>query len=198
MNTLLDVARITLLAGIAIGCGRIDSPPVAIAPGPDVMLPDVPTDPFGTPGKTYDQLLLITETARKTPWDGEVEHLAAWLEAQTVAVERSRAFLIGLAVGAEDVFAVANGRLALLYEHIASTLTDAEAVITDPDVDFDWMGKQMLLWEQANGYWSRCAVGCSLGGPYLDVWELRCEAGAEETGARFRPPMPEPSPRQPE
>ncbi|MEM8609685.1 MAG: hypothetical protein AAGF92_21480 [Myxococcota bacterium] len=160
---------------------------MAIQPSPDVMLPEVPSDPFGAPSLAYEQLRSTTDTARTTDWNGNVDDLAAWLEAQTQAVEQSLALMKALRVGASDVYAVANGRVALVYDHIASTLTEAEARVKDRELDFDWIGQQSVLWEQANGFWARCARGASLGGPYLDVWELRCEAGEKETAVRINP-----------
>lgn len=168
-----------------VGCQRGDDLPVAIAPDPDIRLPNVPSDPFGTPGAAYDRLLEVTDRARTNVWSGKVDELAAWLENETAAVEQSLGLMRALRLGASDVYAVANGRIALLYEHIAATLTEAELVV--PDRDLDWIGQEGLLWEQANGFWARCERGCNLGGPYLDVWELRCRAGVEETATKFSP-----------
>lgn len=176
-----------LLLAVAVGCTRGDDAEVAIEPRPEVMLPDVPSDPFGAPSLAYEQLRAITDTARTTDWDGNVDALAGWLEEQTQAVEQCLALMKALRVGAADVYAVANGRVALVYEHIASTLTDAEHAVKDPELDYDWIGQQSVLWERANGFWARCARGASLSGPYLDVWELRCEAGEKETAARIAP-----------
>lgn len=176
-----------LLLALAVGCARGDDAEVVIRPDPEVMLPEVPSDPFGAPSLAYEQLRSITETARTTNWNGNVDDLAGWLEAQTLAVEQSLALMKALRLGTADAYAVANGRVALLYEHIASTLTDAELAVKDRELHDDWLGQQAVLWEQANGYWARCARGASLSGPYLDAWELRCEAGELETAARFDP-----------
>lgn len=151
------------------------------------MLPEVPSDPFGAPGQAYERLHQITDDARTTRWSGRVEDLAAWLEGETVAVEQSLSLMKTLRLGAGDVYAVANGRIALVYEHIASTLTEAEDLVKDRDLDLDWIGQQAVLWERANAFWARCARGCSLGGPYLDVWALRCRAGVGETAAKLKP-----------
>lgn len=177
------MTRALVFVILLVGCLRGNGPPVAIAPAPVAMLPDVPSDPFGTPGAAYDRLHEITDAARTMIWSGKVEDLAAWLESETTTVERSLALMKTLRLGAGDVYAVSNGRIALLYEHIASTLTEAELLVTDRDLD--WIGQQALLWERANGFWARCERGCDLGGPYLDVWQLRCEAGIEETAAKL-------------
>jgi hypothetical protein len=169
------------------GCQRSNEPPVAIAPDPDIMLPDVPSDPFGAPGQAYERLRQITDNALTTNWSGRVEELGAWLEAETIAVEQSLTLMKTLRLGASDVYSVASGRIALVYEHIASTLTEAEALVQDRDLDVDWIGQQAVLFERANAFWGRCARGCSLGGPYLDVWALRCRAGVEETAAKLKP-----------
>ncbi len=179
------MTRALVVAILLAGCQRGNEPPVAIAPDPDVMLPDVPSDPFGAPGRAYERLRQITDDARTTAWSGRVEELAAWLESQTLAVEQSLALMKTLRLGASDVYAVANGRIALLYEHIASTLTEAEELVQDRDLDLDWIGQQSVLFERANAFWARCTRGCSLGGPYLDVWALRCRAGADETAAKL-------------
>ena len=177
--------RTLVVVILLVGCQRSNEPPVAISPDPVVMLPDVPSDPFGTPGAAYDRLRQVTDAARTTIWSGQVDELAAWLEGETTAVERSLALMKTIRLGAGDVYAVANGRIALLYEHIASTLTEAEVLVKDRDLD--WIGQQAVLWERANGFWARCERGCNLGGPYLDVWELRCQAGVEETAAKLVP-----------
>ena len=64
---------------------------------------------------------------------------------------------------------------------------EAEVVVKEHNLDFDWIGQEALLWERANAFWARCTRGCSLGGPYLDGWELRCKAGVEETVAKLAP-----------
>ncbi|MDH3200618.1 MAG: hypothetical protein OEM15_06970 [Myxococcales bacterium] len=183
------MTRALVVVILLAGCQRSTEPPVAISPDPDVMLPDVPSDPFGTPGQAYERLRQITDDARTTSWSGQVQELAAWLEGETTAVEQSLTLMKTLRLGASDVYAVANGRIALVYEHIASTLTEAEVLVKDRDseLDLDWIGQQAVLWERANAFWARCARGCSSGGPYLDVWELRCRAGADETSAKFGP-----------
>ena len=170
---------------LAMGCQRSDGPPVAVAPEPNAMLPDVPSDPFGTPGPAYDRLREITDAGRNNNWSGQVDELADWLEEETQAVEQSRALMRTLRLGAIDVYAVANGRIALLYEHIAATLIEAGAIVKDEELDLEWMGQEVLLWQQANGFWERCAYGSNLGGPYLAAWQLRCQAGVEETAARI-------------
>ena len=181
------MTRTLVVVILLAGCQRGNEPPVTIVPDGDGMLPDVPLDPFGAPGQAYDRLRQITDDARTTAWSGQVEELAAWLEGETMAVERSLALMKTLRLGAGDVYAVANGRIALVYEHIAATLTEAEILVRERDLEADWIGQQAVLWEQANGFWDRCARGCSVGGPYLDVWELRCRAGADETAARLEP-----------
>ncbi|MEM7136708.1 MAG: hypothetical protein AAF500_09030 [Myxococcota bacterium] len=187
----------TLMSVVAVGCGRTNSPPVVIEPEAMGMLPNVPTDPFGTSSPAYERLVELTDAARTTDWDGQAESLAGWLEAQTIAVEQSLALMKALRVGPSDAYAVANGRIALLYEHIAGTLTQAEAVVADDPTEYDWLGQEFALWERANGFWARCARGCSLEGPYLDVWELRCEAGERETKSKVSEGIPVPSARQP-
>ncbi|MDH3625935.1 MAG: hypothetical protein OES69_07560 [Myxococcales bacterium] len=181
------MTRALVVVFLLAGCQRSTEPPVTIAPDPGVLLPDVPSDPFGAPGKAYERLRKITDDARSTSWSGQVDELAVWLEGETEAVEKSLAIMKTLRLGAGDVYAVANGRIALVYEHIASTLTEAEVLVKDNDPDLDWIGQQAVLWERANGFWARCAHGCSVGGPYLDAWELRCRAGADETAAKLAP-----------
>ncbi|MCZ6805566.1 MAG: hypothetical protein O7F08_01325 [Deltaproteobacteria bacterium] len=181
------MTRILVVVILLVGCRRSNEPPVVIAPGPAAMLPNVPSDPFGTPGPAYDRLRQVTDAARTTSWNGQVDELAAWLEGETLAVEQSLALMKTIRLGASDVYGVANGRIALLYEHIASTLMEAEVVVKEHNLDFDWIGQEALLWERANAFWARCTRGCSLGGPYLDGWELRCQAGVEETAAKSAP-----------
>ena len=155
-----------------------------IVPEPSAMLPEIPADPFGSPGPAYDRLREVTDAARAATWSGEINELAGWLEAETLAVEQSLALMKSLRFGAADVYAVANGRVALLYEHIARTLSEAEPLAKRHDLDFDWLGQEGLLWERANALWGRCVNGCALAGPYLDAWELRCRAGVDETQAK--------------
>lgn len=181
------VTRTWVVVFLLGGCQRSNEPPVTIVPDSKVMLPDVPADPFGAPGRAYERLRQITDDARTTPWSGQVDELATWLENETAAVEQSLALMKTLRLGAGDVYAVANGRVALLYEHIAATLTEAEVLVKDLDLELDWIGEQAVLFERANGFWARCARGCGVGGPYLDAWELRCRAGADETAAKLAP-----------
>lgn len=165
-------------------CNRNNEPPVMIVPEPSAMLPEIPSDPFGSPGPAYDRLREVTDTALAATWSGQIDELADWLEAETVAVEQSLALMKSLRFGAADVYAVANGRVALLYEHIARTLSEAEPLAKRRGLDFDWIGQAGLLWQRANAFWGRCVNGCVLAGPYLDSWELRCRAGVEETDAK--------------
>ncbi|MEM7434480.1 MAG: hypothetical protein AAF436_04945, partial [Myxococcota bacterium] len=148
-----------LASVVAAACGRSNTPPVVIEPQAMGMLPNVPVDPFGTSSPAYERLVELTDAARTTDWDGQAESLTDWLEAQTVAVEQALVLMKALRVGPSDAYAVANGRIALLYEHIAGTLTEAEGVVPDDPTKYDWLGQEFALWEQANGFWGRCARG---------------------------------------
>jgi len=184
---------------LLLGCQRGGDSPVTIVPDATVRPPNVPSDPFGAPGVAYDRLRAITDQARERSWDGNVETLADWLELETQAVEQALALMKTLRVGAPDVYAVANGRVALVYEHIAGTLVEAEPLVRARELEYDdWVGQEAVLFERANAFYSRCARGCRLGGLYLDVWELRCQAGVAETSAKLAATTAPPPPRQPE
>lgn len=149
----------------------------------------VPAEPFGSPGAAYERLRELTDEALAAGWDGELEGLAPWLEGQTVAVERSLHLLKALRVGPRDVYAVANGRVAMVYEHIARTLTRGSELANERGYEADWKDQQDQIWEQASGFWMRCVRGCGSGGSHVDAWELRCRNGLARSERE--------SPRQP-
>lgn len=188
----------TLLVTLLLACGRGKNQAVTVAPhavSPPAM--GTPADPFGAVTGAYERLREVSDAARATPWDGDLQSFAPWLEEQTVAVERCLALLKSLRVGPKDVYAVANGRIAMLYEHIAGALTEASALATAQGDAADWKGQQDLIWDQALGFWGRCVRGCSLGGTHLDAWDLRCRAGVADSQAKLDASRPPQSPRQP-
>ncbi len=137
----------------------------------------MPGDPFGSASPAYARLVEVTDAALAMNWSGALEDFALWLEEETVVIERSLDLLKALRVGPGDVYAVANGRIAMLYEHIAVALTEASLVAEAAGFDADWKGQEGRVWQQANAFWSRCARGCSTRGTHLDAWDLRCRKG---------------------
>jgi hypothetical protein len=183
------VIRLTstaVLFTLLLGCNRGKEQAVTIVPHearPDANA--VPGDPFGSSSAAYERLREVTDAALALPWNGELESFAPWLEEQTVAVERSLNLLKALRVGPRDVYAVANGRIALVYEHIAVALTEASKVAETAGYDPDWRGQEGHIWEQADAFWARCVRGCSTGGTHLDAWDLRCRSGLANTEAKL-------------
>ena len=173
-----------LLLGM-LACGRGKEQAVVIEP--HVMqagATSVPGDPFGSASPAYAKLVEVTDAAYAKPWNGELEDFAPWLEEETVAVERALALLKAIRVGPRDVYAVANGRIAIVYDNIADALTEASRLAEEAGFEAEWKGQEGRLWEQSNAFWGRCARGCSTGGTHLDAWELRCRAGQANSLAK--------------
>ena len=171
---------------------------MVISPSPSQLAPDaVPQDPFGASSPAYQRLRERTDAALASPWDGELDRFAPWLEEQTVAIEQSLHLLKALRVGPSDIYAVANGRIALVYTQIAEALTEASHIAEGEGREADWTGQQNLIWEQAQAFWSRCVRGCSTGGAHLDAWDLRCRNGLADSEAKTAPSRVPESPRQP-
>jgi hypothetical protein len=195
------VFRVTstiLLALTLSSCGRGKEQAVTIVPREvEAGSRSVPGDPFGASSAAYERLREVTNEALASPWSGELGELAPWLEEQTVAIERSLALLKALRVGPVDVYAVANGRIALVYEHIATALTEGSDVAEGRGYESDWRGQEDLIWERANAFWARCVRSCGTGGAHLDAWRLRCRVGAADTEARLTGESLPPAPRQP-
>lgn len=180
------------------GCGRGKEQAVTIVPREvEVDSRSVPGDPFGASSAAYERLREVTDEALATPWSGELDELAPWLEEQTIAVERSLALLKALRVGPMDVYAVANGRIALVYEHVATALTEGSDVAEASGYESDWRGQEDLIWDRANAFWARCVRSCGTEGAHLDAWRLRCRVGAADTEARLSGEPPASPPRQP-
>ncbi len=180
----LTTTALTLL--LVLGCNRNKDDAVTIVPGKGPTDSSaVPSDPFGSSSAAYERLREVTDSALATPWSGTLEDFAPWLEEQTVAVERSLTLLKAIRVGPRDIYAVANGRIALVYEHIATALTEASALAESEGREADWKGQQARIWEQANAFWARCVRGCSTGGTHLDAWDLRCRHGLANSGAKL-------------
>ena len=175
------------VACLVVGC-RQPEQGVAIVPiaepGP---VEEVPVDPFGASSPAYEQLKEVTEAALDNPWDGELASFALWLEQQTVSVERALRMLKGIRVGPQDVYAVANGRIAMVYVQIAEALTEASLLAEAEGQITDWTGQQGVIWEQASAFWARCVRGCGMSGPHLDGWDLRCRAGLADADAKMGP-----------
>lgn len=166
------------LLALLLACNRGKEQAVTVVPHEVSTNADaVPGDPFGSSSAAYERLREVTDAALAAPWSGELESFGPWLEEQTIAVERSLNLLKAIRVGPRDIYAVANGRIALVYEHIALALTEASRVAKQAGYDADWKGQEDLIWDQANAFWTRCVRGCSTGGTHLDAWDLRCRAG---------------------
>jgi len=177
-----------LLLCLALGCQRGKNQAVVIEPS-SVRAYDrqSPVDPFGAGTGAYAALRDATDAALALDWSGELDDFAPWLDEETDLVERALALLKGLRVGSGDVYAVANGRIANVYERIATALTQASAEAEAAGFDADWKDQEGRLWEQANAFWARCTRGCSTGGPHLDAWDLRCRAGLTNSQAKLTP-----------
>jgi len=181
-------ASAIVLVCFALGCQRGKGQAVAIVPSS--MQTDAvaaPADPFGSPGGAYTRLREVTDGALATRWSGDLKDFASWLEEETVAVERALNLLKALRVGPRDVYAVANGRIAMVYDHIAVALTEASQVAEAAGFDADWKDEEGRVWEQANAFWARCVRGCSTGGTHLDAWDLRCGNGQANSQTKLGP-----------
>jgi hypothetical protein len=174
-----------LLLGL-LGCQRGKEQAVVIEPSAmQTRATLVPRDPFGSASPAYARLVEITEAAFALPWNGALEDFAPWLEQETVAVERALSLLKAIRVGPGDVYAVANGRIAIVYDNIADALTVASRLAEAAGLDADWKGQEGRLWEQSNAFWGRCARGCSTGGAHLDAWDLRCRRGLAKSQVKL-------------
>lgn len=195
---MIRTASTALLLCIALGCGRTKQDSVLISPSASQLALDaVPQDPFGASSAAYKRLRELTDAALASPWNGALDSFAPWLEEQTVAVEQSLHLLKALRVGPSDIYAVANGRIALVYTQIAEALTEASRIAEAEGHEADWTGQQNLIWEQAQAFWSRCVRGCSTGGAHLDAWDLRCRSGLADSEAKTASSSVSESPRQP-
>lgn len=175
-----------VLVLLAIGCNRGKEGAVTVVPHEVRDEADaVPHDPFGASNAAYERLREVTDAALSNPWNGELQSFGPWLEEQTVAVERSLHLLKALRVGPHDVYAVASGRIAMLYDQIAVALTEASKLTQAEGLDADWKGQQSRVWEQAVAFWERCERGCGTAGTHLDAWELRCRAGLARSRAEL-------------
>jgi hypothetical protein len=177
-----------LLLGLLglLGCQRGKEQAVVIDPNAmQTRATSMPGDPFGSASPAYAKLVEVTDAALAAKWSGTLEEFAPWLEEETVAVERALALLKAIRVGPRDVYAVANGRIAMVYDEIAVALTEASRLAEADGFDADWKGQEGRLWEQSNAFWERCARGCSLGGTHLDAWDLRCQSGLANSLAKL-------------
>jgi hypothetical protein len=171
---------------MGVGCQRGKEQSVVIEPSAMQMSANsVPGDPFGSASPAYKRLVEVTDAAVAMKWNGALDDFAPWLEEETVAVERSLALLKALRVGPRDVYAVANGRIAMVYDHIAIALTEASRVAEAAGLDSDWKGEEGRVWAQANAFWARCTRGCSTGGTHLDAWDLRCRSGQANSAVKM-------------
>ena len=177
-----------VLGCLAAGCQRGKAQAIVIVPSAMHTEADsAPSDPFGSASPAYARLRDITDAALATSWSGTLEDFAPWLEEQTVVMERALNLLKALRVGPGDVYAVANGRIAMLYDHIAGALTEASRVAETSGLNSDWKGQEGRIWQQANAFWSRCVRGCSTGGTHLDAWDLHCRNGQANSQAKLGP-----------
>jgi len=176
-----------LLLGL-LGCQRGKEHAVVIEPNALQASPNpVPADPFGSSSGAYTKLREVTDAALAVKWSGALEDFGPWLEDETVAVERALGLLKALRVGQLDVYSVANGRIAMVYDHIAIALTEASQVAEAAGLDSDWKGEEGRVWQQANAFWARCARGCSTGGTHLDAWDIRCRNGFTNSQMKLVP-----------
>jgi hypothetical protein len=173
---------------LLLGCQRGKDSAVTIVPTETERSHEaIPGDPFGASSAAYERLREVAEAALATPWSGTLEDFGPWLEGQTVAVERSLGLLKAIRVGPRDIYAVANGRIALVYEQIAIALTQATVEAEAAGHDAEWKGQENRIWEQAVAFWGRCVRGSGTAGPHLDAWDLRCRYGLANSEAKLRP-----------
>ena len=183
-----SILGLGFLVCAAVGCQRSKQQAVVIEPSAMHTNPTaVPGDPFGSASPAYKRLAEVTNAALATKCCGALEEFAPWLEEQTVAVERSLALLKAIRTGPLDVYAVANGRIALVYDHIAVVLTEASRVAEERGLDAEWKDQEVRLWAQSNAFWARCTRGCATAGTHLDAWDLRCQAGLANSQAKLGP-----------
>ncbi len=197
--TAFYIALGTLLFGsVLVGCQRNRQGAVVIEPsqmGPHASL--APEDPFGASAGAYTKLREVTDAALAVPWSGRLAEFADWLENETVAIERSLGLLKALRVGPGDQYAVANARIAMLYDHIAIGLTNATLAAEAEGLEADWKGQQGRIWLQSSSFWARCVRGCSMSGTHLDAWDLHCRQGLANSQTQVERSPEIESPRQP-
>ena len=173
--------------------------PVVIVPSALQMNPNtVPPDPFGAGSPAYAELRKVSDAALALQWNGMLQDFAPWLEEQTTAMERALALLKALRVGPQDVYAVANGRIAMAYDRIALALTHASELADTAGLDSDWQDQEGRIWEQASAFWGRCVRGCDMAGTQVDAWDLHCRNGFARSQAQLALWSKAKSPRQPE
>ena len=183
---------------LLLSCNRGQEQAVTIVPTAPHVDPDaVPGDPFGASSAAYERLKEVTDQALREAWSGKLTDFGPWLERQTVAVERALGLLKSLRVGPSDIYAVANGRIALVYEQIATALTEASEAADQEGYVADWRDQQSRIWQQASAFWARCVRGCSMGGSHLDAWDLRCGHGLAHSQEKLEARPVAESPRQP-
>jgi len=177
-----------VLGLILLGCQRGKEQAVVIVPS-DLQIDtnSIPADPFGTSNPAYTRLREVTDGALANQWSGSLDDFAPWLEAETVAVERALGLLKALRVGPRDVYAVGNGRIAMLYEHIATTMRRASEAAESVGSSPDWKDEETRVYEQAQSFWARCARDSGAEGTHLDAWNLRCQAGLASRLAQPEP-----------
>ena len=187
-TTLMRIATTVVVCSLLFACQRGKEQAVFIEPSAfQADAHAVPGDPFGSSSGAYTKLREVTDAALASKWNGRLDDFAPWLEEETVAVERALGLLKALRVGPLDVYAVANGRIAMLYDQIAAALTRASEEAAAAGFDADWEGQEGRVWEQANAFWARCVRGCSTAGTHLDAWDLRCRAGLANSEAKLDP-----------
>lgn len=187
-----------VLGSLLVGCQRGKENAVVIEPSTiHRQAGAAPADPFGASSGAYTKLRGVTDEALARRWTGRLDEFPEWLEEETVAIERSLGLLKALRVGPGDQYAVANARIAMLYDHIALGLADATRAAEAVGHDADWKGQQARIWLQASSFWARCVRGCSASGTHLDAWDLRCRRGLANSQANLELSPEIESPRQP-
>ena len=91
----------------------------------------------------------------------------------------------GLSASEHESLRALGDRIAFLYEDIAMALTEASALASAEGAEADWKDQEGRIWEQARAFWARCVRGCSMGGAYLDAWDLRCGHGLANSQAKL-------------
>jgi hypothetical protein len=179
-------------------CQRGKQQAVAIEPSAMTAHPgSAPADPFGASAGAYTKLREVTDAALAVYWNGKLDEFAPWLEDETIAIERALGLLKALRVGPGDQYAIANARIAMLYDHIALGLTRASEAAEAAGHDADWKGQQGRIWLQSSSFWARCVRGCSTSGTHLDAWDLHCRRGLANSQANVEISLEFESPRQP-
>lgn len=177
-SIVIRFASTVALACLLLGCQRGKSQAVVVRPtGATARSNAIPSDPFGSPSPAYTRLREVIDAALAKKWSGNLEDFAPWLESETEAMERALALLKAIRVGPVDVYAVANGRIATLYDHIVIALTEASQTALGAGFKADWRDQEDRVLETESAYWARCVRGCSMAGTHLDAWDLYCRNG---------------------